>query len=104
MKNVVRVSVVGFILTIAGCGGGLEGKYEGTMPGAIGLAIPATLDFRSGGKVFVKKGSDEKAGTFEVDGDKVTIVVDGQSAVFTLSPQGILAGPNNMTFYKQFRP
>lgn len=92
MKNRVLGTICGLILTLAACGGGsLEGKYTGTVPTDFGPRS-ATLDFRSGGKVFATQGSDEKAGTFEVDGEKVTVIIDGHSTVFTRGSDGTLTG------------
>ncbi len=101
-KNLFRCAICGLILTLVGCSGGFEGKYRGTVSGDFG-PILVTLDFRSGGKLFLTNGSEEKAGTFDVDGDKVTIVVDGHSTVFTRGSDGALTGPGNRKFTKQLR-
>lgn len=100
VKNVVRCAICGLILMLVGCSGGFEGKYKGSVRGDF-APIALTLDFRSGGKVFLTRDGEEKVGTFEVDGDKVTIVVDGHSTVLTRSSDGALTGPRNMKLTKQ---
>lgn len=69
------VMVVGTVL-LGGCGG-LSGEYGGE-------GCPFELDFRGGGKVHVTFLGMETQGTYEVDGDKVTVRgEDAPLAVFT---------------------
>ncbi len=43
------------------------------------------LDFRSGGKIYIKVLGSELPGTYEVDGDKISIMANGEGIVFTRS-------------------
>jgi hypothetical protein len=74
---------------LAGCGG-VKGDYtckEG---------VVVSLKLSSGGKAYITMGmfgqNIEKAGTYTVDGDKVNIVVDGESMLFTKSGKALNGG------------
>jgi hypothetical protein len=82
----------GALLTVvlAGCTPGVQGVYacQGSLLDAVRL--------ESGGKAYVSATmfgqTSEKAGTYSVDGDKVSIVIDGQSTVFTLNGKTLDGG------------
>ena len=105
MKTLVRVILFGSFIILASCAsGGLKGKYSAEVrdPGLVTMSkYPLTYDFRSGGKVYVSFRSNEKVGTYEVDGDKVSITIDGESVVFTRAADGSLTGPNDTKFTRQ---
>jgi hypothetical protein len=79
-----------FALILSACTPGVEGVYacQGSILDAIRL--------ESGGKAYVSATmfgqTSEKAGTYSVDGDKVSIVIDGQSTVFTLKGKTLNGG------------
>ncbi|MFV1985406.1 MAG: hypothetical protein ACC657_17795 [Thiohalomonadales bacterium] len=50
------------------------------------------LDFRSGGKVYIIAFGSEIPGTYELDGNKVIVMSNGESAVFTRSGDVLDAG------------
>ena len=50
------------------------------------------LDFRSGGKVYINALGSEIPGTYELDGDKVIVMANGEGAVFTRSGDVLDAG------------
>jgi hypothetical protein len=77
-------------VVLASCTPGVQGVYacEGSILDAIRL--------ESGGKAYVSATmfgqTSEKAGTYTVDGDKVSIVIDGESTVFTLKGKTLDGG------------
>ena len=56
---------------------GIIGKFGGKN------CIYDVLDFRSGGKVYIKVFGNEIPGTYAVDGEKLSVLANGAGAVFT---------------------
>lgn len=77
------------VVTLAGCGG-VEGNY------ACKDSVLASVQLKSGGKAYVTMAifgqKIEKGGTYTVDGDKVNIVIDGDSMLFTASGKTLNGG------------
>lgn len=82
---------------LAGCGDGYSGTTY-TVEGGAGLI--EKIEFRSDNKVFVTGLGGTKEGTYKIDGDKVTIGIAGDNAVFTRNSDGVLEGPLGMKFKK----
>jgi len=83
------MGVFSLFAILAGCGG-IKGDYmckDGVLD---------SLKLNSGGKAYVTLGmfgqKIEKAGTYTVDGDKVNVVVDGESMLFTQSGKLLKGG------------
>jgi hypothetical protein len=74
---------------LAGCGGD-KGDYT------CKDGLLESLKLKSGGKAYVTMGmfgqKIEKAGTYTVDGDKVNVVIDGDSMLFTKSGKVLNGG------------
>jgi hypothetical protein len=77
------------VVILLGCGG-VEGDY------ACQGGLLDSLRLESGGKAYVSMTylgqKTDKAGTYTVDGDKVTVVLEGQSAVFAHSGKTLDGG------------
>lgn len=77
------------VVTLAGCGG-VEGNY------ACKEGIVSSLKLKSGGNAYVTMvffGEQfEKGGTYTVDDDKVNVVIDGDSMLFTASGKTLDGG------------
>lgn len=72
---------------LAACGGStLSGKYRGTA-----LIADIEMEF-SGNKVYVTSMGVIKEGTYTIEGDKVKILVEGETTILRLTPEGDLAG------------
>jgi hypothetical protein len=88
-RYVRTVGVFFLLIILAGCGG-VKGDYTCKD----GLLV--SLKLSSGGKAYVTMGmfgqKIEKAGTYTVDGDKVNVVVDGESMLFTKSGKSLNGG------------
>jgi hypothetical protein len=79
------------------CGGGVEGEYVGKK----GDSFFDSLTFRSGGKVEVVMIGIRHEGTFESDGNQVTITApNGQRTPLTLDSSGCLTHPIAGTYCK----
>ena len=84
-------------LFVAGCSDGYSGssyKIEG------GEGLIEKIEFRSDNKVYVTGLGATKEGTYKIDGDKVSITIGGDNAVFTRATDGTLEGPLGMKFKK----
>lgn len=84
-------------LFITGCGDGYAGttyKVDG------GLGLIEKIEFKSDKKVYITGLGGMKEGTYNVDGDKVSITIGGDNAVFTRHDDGTLEGPLGMKFKK----
>lgn len=74
-------------VVLAACGGPtLSGKYRGTA-----LIADIEMEF-SGNKVYVTSMGVIKEGTYTMEGDKVKILVEGETTIMRLTPEGHLAG------------
>jgi hypothetical protein len=95
-RTAARRSVTGLVIALvafilAGCGG-VEGVYEMSEKDPAGETVTMSLELK-GDKTatFAMRGSDPdsmsltRSGTYTVDGDKITISIDGDAQVFTLS-------------------
>jgi len=79
------------------CGGGVEGEYVGKK----GESFFDSLTFRSDGKVDVVMIGVRHEGTFEADGDEVTITApNGQKTPLKLDSSGCLTHPIAGTYCK----
>jgi len=82
-------AVVMLLAILAGCGG-VKGDY------ACQGGLLDSLKLKSGGKAYITMtmfGQKlEKAGTYTVDGDKINVVIDGESMLFTKSGKTLNAG------------
>jgi hypothetical protein len=83
------LAVALLIVTLAGCGG-VEGNY------ACKDGVLSSVQLKSGGKAYVTMGifgqEIEKGGTYTVDDDKVNVVIDGESMLFTASGNTLNGG------------
>lgn len=74
-------------LALAACGSGISGDYGGEK------CFFNKLAFQDDGKVYVTFMGMERAGTYTVDGDKVSITMpDGTNTVFTRNGDILEAG------------
>ena len=86
--NIVRKLSVALVLIsigfwVGGCGKSVSGKYGGAN-GAM------SMEFKSGGKVDVTIAGSTQTGDYTIDGDKVTVTVQGQPMVLTIKDDGSL--------------
>lgn len=86
----IKMTGVLFLLTaLFGCGG-VKGDY--TCQGG----LLESLQLKSGEKAYVVMSvfgqKMEKAGTYTVDGDKINVIIDGESMLFTKSGKKLNAG------------
>ena len=85
MKRLFIVVAAG--LAVSACGDeGVSGTYK-----AKGTGILEKLEFTSD-KVDVTGLGETKQGTYMVDGDKVTVTIDGEGQIFTRDKEGCLDG------------
>ena len=84
------------VLTLVGCGGGLSGKYVSS-DGITAMA----LDFQGGDKVIVDEMGNHVEGSYKLDGDKVTVYVNGRNMILTVAGDSLTGGPMGMSFKKQ---
>ena len=93
------LGVVLCMVFLAACSGGVDAEY--TCSGGLWTS----LKLQSGGKAYASAAflgqTVDKAGTYSVDGDKINVVIDGQSTVFTragkhwMEPWPVSAQPSN---------
>jgi len=96
-KNKGIVTVLAATLLILGCGQGMSGKYASSN-GIQGI----TLEFEGGDKVMATVMGNTVEGTYKVEGDKVTVYINGKNMVLTKAADGALTGgPMGMTLTKQ---
>lgn len=83
------------------CGGGLEGVYEPeSRPGAQASLQPfERLEFRSGSRVELTIMGSIIEGSFEVEGDRVRIIIAGNTQIFRREEGGCLEGGDLMGRY-----
>lgn len=92
----VAVALV-LCVTATACGGGVEGEYVGKK----GESFFDSLTFRSDGKVEVVMIGVRHEGTFEADGDQVTITApNGDRTPLRLDSGGCLTHPIAGTYCK----
>jgi hypothetical protein len=85
-KTFCASSLATLTLALAACGG-LSGTYSGK-----GTGFLDDLTFHSGGKVDATFMGMTKEGTYNKDGKRVTITVNGDTQVLTLAGNGCLEG------------
>jgi hypothetical protein len=86
LVHVLAVSVLALaLLVIGGCSPGLEGTYvpEGFSP-------VDSITFKSGGIVEITGFGLTRQATYERDGDKIKINIDGETTVLTIDSSGCL--------------
>jgi hypothetical protein len=90
VRNVVFAAAVAVAcLTLAGCGGGVDGT---TYQNANGMIL---VEFKSGGKAFTSLNGMTATCTYKQDSNKITMECEGDKTVFTLNDDGSLSGPPN---------
>lgn len=95
--RILAVTAALFVLpSLSGCGPGVAGEYTCRTP-----MVDVQLTLQPGGKL-VSAGrmfgeTVEKPGTYEVDGDKLTAVVDGNAQIFTIDGDKLDSGPVHCT-------
>jgi hypothetical protein len=90
-----------FCTVAAACGGAVEGEYVGKQ----GESFFDSLTFRSDGKVEVVLIGVRHEGSYEVDGDHVTITApNGDRNPLRLESNGCLTHPIAGTYCKSGRP
>lgn len=60
-----------------------------------------TLDFESGDRVMATIMGNTVEGTYKVDGDKVTVYINGRNMVLTKEGDSLTGGPMGMTLKKE---
>jgi len=90
------------LLSLSGCGGGLEGTYSGedSETGERTGFLDA-LTFKSGNKLEATFMGQTRPGTYTIDGKRVTVAVDGDSSpeVLTIRDDGCLEGNALLGWY-----
>ena len=88
-RSVAAIVLAALAVVLAGCGG-VEGVYEKTEKTGDDT-VTVSLELK-GDKtaIFAMKGDNagdvlSSSGTYSVDGDKITINIDGDAQVFTLN-------------------
>ena len=88
VRKAIAILVAGsFILVTIACGGS---KFEGTYTNTTGLV---TLNLGSGGKVSMTMMGETKTGTYKVDGNRLTLDLQGDKLEFMINEDGSLNGP-----------
>lgn len=120
MKKIIAtlICVLMLALTLTACGGsGLSGKYRLTGMESSGVTIKegdalwdtavgamgdCYMDFTGSDAVSMAFAGEEKEGTYTVDGDKITVTIDGDPADGTLKDNKITleVGGEKMIFEK----
>ncbi len=78
--------LLGFTLTLSGCGDSLAGKKYVEESGNDGI------EFKSGNKAYVTLMGHTIEAEYSTDGDKVLIKANGQNLVLTRTGDGTLTG------------
>lgn len=79
---------------LGACGSRIEGTYSGE-----GTGFLEEITLRSGGKVNVKFMGMTKQGTYEIDGDELTISVADDTQVLRIDDNGCLVGGGLLGMY-----
>jgi hypothetical protein len=88
MKKICVFLAVG-CLAVAGCGSKVKGRTFHDNGGVV------KIEFKSGGKAFVSTGPVSNACSYTESGNKVNLLCEGDSTIFTVEDDGALAGPPN---------
>jgi hypothetical protein len=89
LKKSLTASLAAALWITAACGSKLSGTYSGN-----GTGLLDEIAFKSGGKAEVVFLGMRKEGTYEKDGDRVKITINGETNIFAIDGQGCLdAGP-----------
>ncbi len=98
MRQIITFMVLtSFILAVVACGGS---KFEGTYTNTTGLV---TLNLSSGGKVSMTMMGETKTGTYKVDGNRLTLDLQGDKLEFMINEDGSLNGPGFIGAMKKSR-
>lgn len=90
------------LLSLGGCGGGLEGTYSGeNSETGERTGFLDALTFKSGNKLEATFMGQTRPGTYTIDGKRVTVAVDGDDSpeVLTIRDDGCLEGNALLGWY-----
>jgi hypothetical protein len=73
------------VLALAGCGGGVSGTYTGSQ----GMIQSMTFD---GGEVEIMSIMGIETGTYEVDGDRLHVTIQGETQTLAINDDGCIDG------------
>lgn len=110
MKKIVKVlSAMALVLvlgvTLVACGG-VTGTYECEIS-VMGSTVTTTLELKDGDECVMTANiggiSSEEKGTYKIDGDKITLTIDGDSLEGTIANNEIVITQDGvkMTFKKK---
>ena len=90
LRNAVcAAGIAAACLSLAGCGGSVNGNTYQNANGMI------QLEFKSGGKAFTSLNGMTNTCTHKQESKTVTLECEGDKTVFTLNDDGSLSGPPN---------
>jgi uncharacterized lipoprotein YehR (DUF1307 family) len=89
-----RLFLIAITLMVVACGESLEGTYTDRM----GLS---SYSFSSGGKVYVGVLGIESEMTYEVDGDRVKLIMSEGNMILYRMEDGTLHGPMGIIYRKK---
>jgi len=89
MRSIKMVGVLFLLTTLFGCGG-VKGDY--TCKGGLLDSLQLKSDEKAYVTMLVFGQKMEKAGTYTVDGDKINVIIDGESMLFTKSGKALNGG------------
>ena len=119
MKRILAIFLtLAMVLSLAACGGSIEedpnaGKYLGTTAKALGMTMEMTeiypgetwMELKSGGKGTIMLDDDDFPMKWSLDGEAITITIDGVDSVGTLADGMIVVDLMSMgvemTFLKE---
>lgn len=110
MKKIMKVLsamalVVALGVTLVACGG-VKGTYECEIS-VMGSTVTTTLELKDGDEFVMTANmggvSSEQKGTYKVDGEKITLTVDGEAMEGTIANNEIVLTQDGvkMTFKKK---
>ncbi len=110
MKKIVKVLsamalVIALGVTLVACGG-VTGTYECEIT-VMGSSVTTTLELKDGDEFVMTANmggvSSEQKGTYKVDGEKITLTVDGETLEGTITNNEIVITQDGvkMTFKKK---
>ena len=109
MKKIIAILLaIAMLLSLAACGGGEPdsnlGKYQGISAKALGMTMDMSevypgetwVELKSGGKGTVMLDGDDFPMKWTLDGEAITITIDGVDSVGRLADGVITVGPMDM--------
>ena len=110
MKKIIALLLaLAMVLSLAACGGSAEedpnaGKYLGTTAKALGMVMPMSdiyegetwLELKSGGKGTIMLDGDDFSMKWTLEGEAITITIDGVDSIGTLADGVITVDLMNM--------